>query len=309
MQNKFFSFKKNKGQILIFAIFVFMILFLFTLIIIETGNFLFNKIHLQNAADSAALEGGTWYARFLNVISISNKVLAGAYGIGLINLSACKIATTIVKEIQDGLMIGGVIAINGFVMFNEYQNGLKPLPPILNGEDDDKKKLITLNLRRAQLFENYSRNVIYYYKEGDRKIYFPESMVEYNNKARRWQLKYPVPTKNGPRRYFVTREIKTIIPEKMNFLDTFLEEDGEHTVYVIAYKGKDKFIIANNFKDQNGKKIEPGMLYTNSKVIVDGGSLDVFDINGAQYTPKITRAGLPIKIDFLDDFLKKFLLH
>lgn len=309
MQNRFFFFKKRKGQILVFSIFIFIILFLFTLVIIETGNFLFNKIHLQNAADSAALEGGTWYARFLNVISVSNKVLAGAYGIGLINLSASKIATEIVKKIQDALLIGGVVAINGFVIFNECQNGLKPIPPILNGDEDDKRKLISLNINRTQLFKDYSRNVKYYYKEGDRKVYFPEEMVDYNRKARRWQLKYPVPTKNGPRRYFVTREIQTVLPEKINLLDTFLEETGEHTVYVIAYKGKDKFIVANNFKDEKNKKIEPRMLGTNSKVVVDGGSLDVFDINGAQYTPKITRAGLPVKVDFIDNVFKKFLLH
>ena len=78
----------NKGQILVPAILAVVALFMAVILTVETGNVVFEKIKAQNAADSAAVEAGLWYARSLNIVSISNKILA----VSALAATICEIA-------------------------------------------------------------------------------------------------------------------------------------------------------------------------------------------------------------------------
>ncbi len=351
---------KNKGQILIMAIFVFIIIFMITFLVIETGNLIYKKIHMQNICDSAALEGGLWYSRILNIASLSNKGLAGAYAVTAVTLGACKTTIDAVQGIQDFIMGISPYFIFGMVLLNGYENkvlsvplfnkevgesdssesnnsfsfpGLSSvLPDILekidfnndflnniknfssSSSENDYSIIPNLNLRRQTATEILETEVKYYYKNKDKKIYVDSSNVFYNSKARRWQMIMAVMTENGNRRYFVTREVVNkygFSTEKGN-LKTFIEEKGEHCIWVASLKWGNEFLVAKNlFKDEKKKEIKPNNFFlTVSKVVIDGGSLDVKDLNGAKYSPRIERAGLPVDTGMFDEkVFSKFLLH
>lgn len=66
--------KGKKGQVLVIVLGLVFVLYALSLFIIETGRFVTAKMHLQNTADSVAMESGIWYARSLNMASLINKV-------------------------------------------------------------------------------------------------------------------------------------------------------------------------------------------------------------------------------------------
>ncbi len=352
---------KNKGQILIMAIFVFIIIFMITFLVIETGNLIYKKIHMQNICDSAALEGGLWYARILNIVSLTNKGLATAYGLTIISLGTLKAGVDIVKKIQNGITSISPYFIYAMVLLNGYENKVlsvplfnkeagesdssgsnksfslpdlsSVLPDILekidfnndflntiknfsnSASENDYSIIPNLNLRRQTATQILETEVKYYYIHRDKKIYVDASNVSYNSKARRWQMITPVMTENGNRKYFVTREVinkygyETDKVEDMTF---FIEEKGPHYIWVASLKWGNEFLVVKNFfKDEKRKEIKANNFFlTVSKVVIDGGSMDVQDLNGAKYSPRIERAGLPFDTGMFDEkLLNKFLLH
>ncbi len=355
-------FKENsRGQILVMAIFVFVIIFIFAFLVIETGNLIYKKIHIQNACDSAALEGGIWYARILNIVAITNKILAGTYVATFLSFGILKNSIDMVQIIQDWIINLSPYFICGAVLLNGHQNKLLSIP-LFNKEagensinnslsdfsfskitslfpdiinninienevfnkikefanlnmDGDYSIIPNLNLKRQTAASILTTEVRYYYKENNVKKYVDANNVSYNHKAKRWQIINPIQTKNGPRRYFVTREVVNkynFNADENNPLKAFIEEKGPHYIWVGSVKTGNEFLIVKNlFKDEKKKKIESNKFFiTMSKVVVDGGSMDVHDLNGANYSPKFERAGLPVNIGNFDEkFLSKFLLH
>lgn len=359
MKNKANFKKDGRGQILIMAIFVFIIIFMFTFLIIETGNLIYKKIHMQNVCDSAALEGGLWYARILNIVALTNKGLGFTYLATFLTIGGAKGSIDLVQTIQDWIINLSPYFICGAVLLNGYQNKVLSiplfnketgqseenfssefsfsnlssfLPQIINNiniendafkkikefssacSDSDYSIIPNLNLRRQKATSILSTEVKYYFKKNGKKIYVDANNVSYNSKARRWQMIRPT-RESENRRYFVTREVVNkykYATDENDPIKFFIEEKGPHYIWVGSLKTGNEFLIVKNlFRDEKKKSIGPNkFFFTMSKVVIDGGSMDTLDFNGANYSPKLERAGLPLNLGWFDkNILSKFLLH
>src|ERR1017187_1671741 len=129
--------KGEKGQVLVISIAVIFLIFIFVIAAVEIGNLMYEKTHVQSIADSGAMEGGLWYARGMNILALSNKVLA-ITGVAAVVAALFgaeeggRKAIDMVQKAQD--MIAGT---------GEMANtGIKPMPffcaaaVFLNGSDN-----------------------------------------------------------------------------------------------------------------------------------------------------------------------------
>ena len=80
--------KKQRGQLMILAMFGMVPLVLLIGFIFNTGEQVSSKIRVQNAADAAAMTQATWAARSMNVMSINNTALTQTYSVTIVGYSA-----------------------------------------------------------------------------------------------------------------------------------------------------------------------------------------------------------------------------
>lgn len=336
--------KNKKSQVLIISIFAFILLFIFAFMVVEVGNLIYLKIHMQNIADSAAMEGGTWYARSLNIVSLSNKVLFLVAAGGLVSIfltlgvttSTVKNAIEIVQKIQDVFAGTGNFenvkiapALNAAaVIINGKRNEETLCVPIFNVEDFDlSAPLPSFNLKRRTLsdfldFNDNDANDKYYYKKKStgEKVYVDEKDTRKN------KIGWTIEKKTGKRLIkessaVLSDDLKDKLGSIKNVLKDFIDipfdiiEIGEHTILIIALK-KDikqqlgtKFFVRKNSSDE----IVPSILIATSMVKIEGGKMDFWELDGATYTPKLQHVVLPqIKItdygnetlSYLADFSK-----
>ena len=302
----------KKGQVLVISIAVIFALFMLVLVTIETGGLVYEKIHMQNIADSAAMEAGLWYARCMNITALSNKVLALAGLAGVIGAlfgqpEIFKVAEFI-QTGQDALLgtgqLGEKMIINpapllafGAVLRNGHKNGAVSMA-FFNIEDFREESLNpSFNVKRNYLdtvFEKAEDR--YYYRKKDGTIVeVPAGEVEYNSRIKnRESEKKKVKTRKGSRygsKFLKTKEVKThvkgVIP-----LD-IVEKTTDHTVLIISFKKDPRQLLNNGFlSSKEGKPISPSFLASSSLVRVKGGTLDVFD-DGAVFVPAIDKVILP----------------
>ncbi len=203
--------KKKQGQVLIVAITAMFMLVVFAFAVIEYGNLIFEKIHMQNIADSGAMEGGLWYARALNIISLSNKILIVVTGTALI-ATAASLGTTwpfwqqVLNwyiKIQDFFAGTGEsenframpMANAGAVVINGARNGGVISLPMFNIENfKDKKFVPSFNLKRrtlADLLDPESLDDKYYYIEHatQKRIDVPKEEVKTNRAGKKYHSK------------------------------------------------------------------------------------------------------------------------
>jgi len=292
---------KNKGQILLPAILAVVALFMAVILTVETGNVIFEKIKTQNAADSAAVEAGLWYARSLNIVSISNKILA----VSAVAATICEIAglkgamKTIdaVQKVQDAFAGTGdfeklpikpaPLLLSAAVIKNGINNGSACIP-VFNVNNDSNNYLPSFNLERRYASEllvpdkDVPGKYSYKRKSDGRKIYVDKDDVRWDENLSRGKGGHI--TKKGyggPSR--ILKEEKGLIPLDIK------ETSAEHTVLVIACREKSGLFLNNRFfKNNNIKKYYIAM----STTCVSGGSMDILDINGASYQASL----VPVKI-------------
>lgn len=299
-------FRKKKGNVLVIAVAAVIALFLCAILVLETGNFMFHKAHLQNVADAGAMEGGIWYARGLNVASLSNVILAGSAVVAVFFPQSAKFIDYVQKA-QDFLLAGMPWLVSGMVVKNGAMNGIISIP--LFNVSDGMNYLPSLNVERQYLEEMVTEAVKYYYVDGEtgRKNYVPEENVRYNSKAKRFQLR------SGEKKYFVRREVKIKSSENKDgggLLKGFIVESGDHSILVIASKDGIKPVYGGELlKDQNGKKIEQAAVFGTSLVRISGGNVEVkLDrLAGATFEAKIEHVEVPkIPNKQLNDLVAKY---
>lgn len=336
--------KSKKSQVLIISIFAFILLFIFAFMIVEVGNLIYLKIHLQNIADSAAMEGGTWYARSLNIVSLSNKVLFLVAAGGLVSIfltlgvstSTVKNAIEIVQKIQDVFAGTGNFAnvriapaLNAAaVIINGQRNEGTLCIPIFNVEDFDlSDPLPSFNLKRRTLsdfldFNDNDANDKYYYKKKStgEKVYVDEKDTRKN------KIGWTIEKKTGKRLIkespaVLSDDLKDKLGSIKNVLKDFIDipfdiiETGEHTILIIALKKDIKQQLGTKFfvRKNSSSEIVPSLLIATSMVKIEGGKMDFWELDGAAYTPKLQHIVLPqIKItdnenetlSYLADFSK-----
>lgn len=325
------NFKSKKSQVLVISIFAFILLFIFAFLVVETGNLIYWKIHLQNIADSAAMEGGTWYARALNLVSLSNKALfiiaAGGLVSAFITLGATapavEKAIRITQKIQDFFAGTGdfekakvMPALNAAaVVINGRRNEDTLCIPVFNVEDFDiSDPLPSFNLKRRKIsdflsFDDDQKKNKYYYrkKSTGEKIYVDEKDVRKN------RINWTIEKKTGKR---LIKEKNIELPDELRgpldklkgFLgnlniDFDIVETGEHTILVVAIKKDIKQLLNSDFFLQKNKtdKIATSAFISTSLVKVDGGKMDFWELDGASYTPKLKHIILP-QIKIADKF-------
>jgi hypothetical protein len=325
---------KNKGQVLIIALAAMMVLFVITIVVIESGNLIYEKIHMQNIADSGAMEAGLWYARGLNILSLSNKILLCAGGIAGIITAVYPPAATkakkipeIVQKLQDAFagtgdfakwkVKPGPLVAAMLVVRNGWENGVIDLP-IFNTEDFSENGFNpSFNVDRTYISDVENKNVTYYIKSKcDKQTYTfrgPARKVYYTNGGKSWQLIKPEcytacgQTYCGP--LFVSRKVERKV-KSIKLIPLTIEETGEHSVLVVSIKTNVKQLLSSGFlKNKNGDEIKPAVFISTAMTTIDGGSMDIWDINGAGYTPKIRHIILPqiqqLKIlEKLQDYIK-----
>jgi hypothetical protein len=320
--------KGKKGQVLVISIAVIFIIFIFVIAAVEIGNLMYEKTHIQNIADSGAMEGGMWYARGMNILSLSNKVLAitgvagliaALTGVGEAGIDAIKF----VQKAQD------LIAGTG----DMEKSGIKPMPllcaaaVVLNGSDnkvfslplcnladfDRGKWLPSFNVKRRYVSDiadsqnesndengnsSDSNNDIYYYTNGKtgEKVYVDKNSVQYNpNIKNRAGWKDQIMTKNDP--IHGTKFLKREPGDEKGFVPLdIVESSREHSMLVVSIKGGDRLnpvTGAKFFKNKNGEQIKPAFLAGFSFVRISGGKLGIFELDGANYEPKLEHIEFP----------------
>jgi|GEM_PF-1239738 hypothetical protein len=316
--------KKRKSQILVISVFLFVLIFILAFMIIEIGNLFYLKIHLQNIADSSAMEGGTWYARALNIVSLSNKVLflVAAGGLVLAFLTLGITAENVRKAIEftqkaqdffagtgDFEKIRIVPGLNAAaVVINGQRNENVLCIPIFNVSDFDlKDPLPSFNLKRRKLtdfldFGSNEANDKYYYrrKSTGEKIYVDEKDTRKN------KIGWTIEKDTGKRlikenSFSLPPEINEKLGQIKNLTKSFLDipfdivETGEHTILVFALKRDIKQLLGTKFfvKKDSSEQIAPSLLISTSMVKIQGGSMDFWNLDGASYTPKLCHIVLP----------------
>ncbi|MCX8093023.1 MAG: Tad domain-containing protein [Candidatus Goldbacteria bacterium] len=329
------NFKNIKSQVLVISIFAFVLIFIFAYMVIEVGNLIYLKIHLQNIADSAAMEGGTWYARALNIVSLSNKVLFLVAAGGLVSVfltlgvtaPAVKEAIAFTQKVQDVFAGTGdfekiriVPALNAAaVIINGQRNENTLCIPIFNVNDFDlTDPLPSFNLKRRTFtdflsFEDNQANNKYYYrkKSTGERVYVDEKDTRKN------KIGWTIEKKTGKR---LIKEKSITLPdelnEKLKNIKGFIEnidlpfdivEIGEHTILVVAIKRDIKQLLNTKFflKNNNSQQIVPGFFIATSMVKIDGGKMDIWELDGASYTPKLQHVILP-QIKFTEENTENF---
>ncbi len=309
----------KKGQAVIAAAVAFIVVFILALVIIEAGSVISQKIHAQNIADSAAMEGGIWYARSLNIISASNKVLAAAfavkiaYGIrgaimcGFPNPASAGCAvlamkkekfTDIVIDAQD--MFAGT---GGKGEKNEV-DGIDAFPFLiaamvaLNGKNNDAAVCPVFNTEKE---ENLMKKIMSPDFNVKRKYLSDcigeiaakltgKSETETDKHAGGEETKNKIEEEGGFTA--VLKKMLGAVAEELN-MPLFIEETGGHTVLACCYKESREQISGGKFfKNSEGGEIKP-FLFSTSMARVSGGSMKFWDIGGASYSARLDNVEFP----------------
>ncbi|MFC1850803.1 Tad domain-containing protein [candidate division CSSED10-310 bacterium] len=77
------SFSNERGQVMMFGMFIVLVMFLFIGLIFNTGVVIMQKMQMQNAVDAAVLSGAVMQARGLTYIAYENKEISRIYTDGL----------------------------------------------------------------------------------------------------------------------------------------------------------------------------------------------------------------------------------
>ena len=306
--------KSKKGQVLVISLAVIFLIFVFVIAAVETGNLMYEKAHMQNIADSGAMEGGMWYARGMNILALSNKVLAvtgvaavvaslfGAYDAG-------KKAVEFVQKAQDVLAGTGTMEKSGIkampffcaaaVLLNGKDNKVLSIP-LHNLEDYETGRWMpSFNVKRryADSSGNTGDEDKYYYRKkstGEKVYVEKESVVtdvSIRNKHKKRTLNHPV---HGNR--FLSVEKGSNKEDGTVPLD-IVESSQEHSVLVVSCREKKniKQITSSGLlKDDKGEEIRPDFLLGFSFVRVSGGSLDILELDGANYEPFLEHIQFPV---------------
>lgn len=303
---------KNKGQVLIMALVAMFVFFILAVVVIETGNLIYQKVHMQNIADSGAMEGGLWYARSLNILSLSNKILlcsgvvAGV--LTLLQIPEAEKIPEVIQKLQD------VFAGTGdfekwkikpapfmdmiMVLRNGYNNGVFSMP-LFNVDDFSENGFNpAFNVYRTYMSDVGQVEKLYYFnsKCDGQNYYFKENEVEYNDKLHTFRLKNCKVVPPCPECTYTLYK-KPIIKRKTKsdkLVPLAIEESGNHSVLVVSIKTNLKQVLNSGFlNDKDGNPIMPSSLISAAMTIIDGGEMSIWDINGAGYTPKLRHIILP----------------
>ena len=295
---------KNSGQILVPSILAVVALFMTVILILEVSNVMIEKIKAQNAADSAAVEAGLWYARSLNIVSVSNKILA----VSAIAASVCEIlglkgamkAVEAVQKVQDAFAGTGDFdklpfePVPGLLCAAVVRNGINngaAAVPLFNIDNGERSLLPSFNLKRRYATEllmpekDSPGKYSYKRKSDGKRIYVDKKDVRWDenlNHGKGGNI-----TKKGrglPSR--ILKEEKGYIP-----LD-IVENDKEHTILVVLSMEKRGFIFKNGFFKNKQGAIKKYFTAT-SMVRVSGGTMDILDINAANYESNLVPVKLP----------------
>lgn len=326
----------QRGQVLVLSVAALLCISMFMVFLVETGNLFFQKVKAQNTADSGAMEGGLWYARALNVVSLTNKVLVVAAAaslasmvltFGLATVSAEKIMSTLVKaqDVFSGLGDGpGGKVMPVLCMLMVSKNGLQNDAMsigIFNAEDITEIKDVfpDFNLKRrtmADVFspENFEGRYYYDPASGEPRVYVDKEEVEEwrEGKYRLKKNKKFVAKEKGLFEFLpgdLSKKIKKDAEKDadglagfiMKGLDGLLREipldvveDGPHSILVMTYRDKiERLTSAGFLKDKSGNQLKPTGTISLAMVRIDGGSMDFWNLDGANYTPKLTKITLP----------------
>jgi hypothetical protein len=302
---------RQNGQALVISVVVICIVLLLTVAAIESGNLLYEKIHTQNIADSGAVEGGLWYARSMNMLSLSNGILAitGVVAIASIFVGAGGEGYNLIRGVQ--------ISQDAIAGTGDFEQ-VKPMPffsaaaVLLNGSDNKSlsvpvynlatleagKGLPSFNVKRRffdDIFKKDDDADKYYYMSKGEKIYVDkESVVHDSNIKNRNSAKAQVMTKNDPVHGTKFLRVEENVQSQGLVPIDIIESSSEHTLLVLVFRNNIKQILGTGFlKDKNNDEIKPLALISSAFVRIKGGKLGIFEINGANYEASLEHIQLP----------------
>jgi hypothetical protein len=300
--------KGKKGQVLVISIAALLVVFILTVVVVETGNLVYQKVHMQNIADSGSVEAGLWYARSLNVLSLSNKVLALAGVAGIVGSflgapEAMEIPR-VIQKMQDAVAGTGVfekikpmpLLAAAAVVRNGSENGVISIPLFNVADFQDSCCLPSFNVERRYLTDVPVKKKKYSIKgrelsEKDSKRLQYESKIR--NRKEEWQkVMYKNDEKYGTT-YVKAEEVasKADIPLDIKETD---DDQTEHTVLVFSFKKDAAQLLNSGFlADKDKNPVKPSFLLSTAMVRIGGGSLDIFDMAGANFSPKLDHVMLP----------------
>ena len=279
----------SAGQVSAALLIIFLMAVVSAGVIMKTGKFFFRKAHLQNVADAAALDGGLWYARCLNILSLSNKLQAAAAAATAVSLLTGNPAllrlNTVIADIQDFIIGDGKYGrisryaapalICGMAVKNALKNDCVCLPFMNVKGQKSFLSAASVNVKRYCIEKISNRKVEYYFINHDygRKMSVEKTRVHFNKRAKRWQISY-----GRNKGYFVTREVSYEKNSGKCKGRMLLEDAGEHTLLTAVFY-------------KSGKNKEN--LSALSMVAISGGSMDILDLDAAGYEPNFERVILP----------------
>ncbi len=274
----------KSGQAYIPLLVAVMLLFILALACAEVGNIIYQKIKLQNAADSAALEGGIWYARTLNIASISNKVLAGTLVLTCFTGNAAGIKMA--QKMQDIIVESAPYIACAAVARNGIKNGCISVP-VFNGS-----MVPSFNIERRTVKDVIESDKGFSYTKAGtgETVYVKKENVNFDPKIGK-NGGYIYQSEDGK----ITRFVRKGITEEVEVPLDLVETGKGHTCFVISLNRGYKPIFPGIFK----KRLLKTVFTAYSMTSISGGTLNIEDLNGASYDVSVVKPVIPV---FSEDF-------
>jgi hypothetical protein len=300
--------KGKRGQVLVFAAALMIGIFMLALLVVNFGGLIAMKIHMQNAADSAAMEGGIWYARSLNILSLSNKILAAAMivkvGLGAGDYLACSGGCTAATV---GVGAPACLAACAAHAYNTMKN--EPFSRmVMEGQNVfagiEGRNILGIGAMPAMtelaVVNNGAHNGI-----GPMPV-----LPVFNARKNKSILEqFAAPSFNVKRAYLsdyidkfiedkipaIPDKVKGAIRDLVKKVDVpaFIEENGKHNVLVLCIKtGVEPVAGEGFFKDQKNEIIKTNF-YGLACAEISGGSMNFWDVNGATYGARLAHVEIP----------------
>jgi len=270
---------KIRGQSFIPVMVIVTVLFMLALAAAEAGNVIYQKIKLQNAADSGALEGGIWYARTLNIASVSNKVLAGTVVLACFTGNAGGIKAA--QKIQDIIIESAPYIASAAVVRNGKINGCLSVPVFNNSI------VPAFNIERRTIKDVLESDAGFSYtKAGSGEtVYVKKENVSFDPRIGK-NGGYIYQSEDGK----ITRFVKKGITEEVEIPLDLVETGNGHTCFVMSFNRGYRPL----FPGISGKKAAKLPFSAFSMTAISGGSLEITDIKGASYDVSIVKPAIPL---------------
>lgn len=148
--------KSPRGQILPMSLGIFLLLAVLVFLLVNVGRLVLERERVHHRTDVVTFSGGVDYARGLNLLSLSNKILGGGALVAVASLGSTSSSLSAIQKGQDILAGTGNFELN--ISGTKINAGILPVYTIVALEYlGTKNKLLALPLWNQEKLSEYEK--------------------------------------------------------------------------------------------------------------------------------------------------------